>query len=175
MSAGNGGGEANGPVRRAPEGAPEGIPILAAHGSAFRMGGFDWDLLAGTMEMDDAALAVFDVGREEYDGRPESLNSRVLPDEASRLDALVAQALKDGSDQYGAYFRIHRRDGVHQWTHTQGMVHRDATGRPVRIIGVLRDATHELTESAARLGLDEDAAGAGVVEAPRPPSPTPVR
>ncbi|GGR49877.1 magnesium or manganese-dependent protein phosphatase [Streptomyces cinereoruber] len=173
MSAGNGGGEANGPVRRAqggprsesPGGPPDGAPILSEYGSAFRMGGFDWDLLTGTMQMDDAALAVFDLDREEYDGRPESLGSRVLPDESSRLDALVAQALKDGSDQYGAYFRIRRRDGRHQWTHTQGIVHRDATGRPVRIIGVLRDATHELTESAARLGLDEGRRKrAGVVE-----------
>ncbi|MFZ4301820.1 SpoIIE family protein phosphatase [Streptomyces cinereoruber] len=189
MSAGNGGGEANGPVRRAQDGPPDGprsespdgssnrspggpqgvpsdgAPILSEYGSAFRMGGFDWDLLTGTMQMDDAALAVFDLGREEYDGRPESLGSRVLPDEGSRLDALVAQALKDGSDQYGAYFRIRRRDGRHQWTHTQGIVHRDATGRPVRIIGVLRDATHELTESAARLGLDEGRRKrAGVVE-----------
>ncbi|MFF4172384.1 SpoIIE family protein phosphatase [Streptomyces sp. NPDC001744] len=119
------------------------------------MGGFDWDLTAGTMVMDDAALAVFDMDREEYDGHPESLAPRVLPDEGARLDALVTQALKDGSDQYGAYFRIRRRDGGHQWTHTQGIVLRDDAGRPVRIIGVLRDATHELTEPAARLGLDE--------------------
>ncbi|MEU2546902.1 SpoIIE family protein phosphatase [Streptomyces roseolus] len=129
------------------------------------MGGFDWDLLTGTMRMDEAALDVFDFDPGEYDGRPETLGSRVLPDEGRQLDTLVAQALKDGSDQYGAYFRIRRRDGSHQWTHTQGIVHRDPGGRPVRIIGVLRDATHELTESAARLGLDEGRRRrAGVVE-----------
>ncbi|MFI8324507.1 SpoIIE family protein phosphatase [Streptomyces sp. NPDC085529] len=129
------------------------------------MGGFDWDLLTGTMEMDEAALDVFDFDPAEYDGRPETLGSRVLPDEGRQLDTLVAQALKDGSDQYGAYFRIRRRDGSHQWTHTQGIVYRDPTGRPVRIVGVLRDATHELTESAARLGLDEGRRQrAGVVE-----------
>ncbi|MER7623206.1 SpoIIE family protein phosphatase [Streptomyces sp. NPDC126503] len=129
------------------------------------MGGFDWDLLTGTMVMDDAALEVFDMDRADYDDRPESLGVRVLPDEGRRLDTLVAQALKDGSQEYGAYFRIRRRDGSHQWTHTQGVVERDPTGRPVRIVGVLRDATHELTESAARLGLDEGRRKrAGVVE-----------
>ncbi|MFE3068634.1 SpoIIE family protein phosphatase [Streptomyces sp. NPDC059247] len=129
------------------------------------MGGFDWDLLAGTMAMDDAALDVFDMDRAEYDGRPECLGPRVQPDESRRLDTLVTQALKDGSEQYGAYFRIRRRDGGQQWTHTQGLVHRDATGRPVRIVGVVRDATHELSESAARLGLDEGRRRrAGVVE-----------
>ncbi|MFB7591595.1 SpoIIE family protein phosphatase [Streptomyces sp. NPDC056169] len=129
------------------------------------MGGFDWDLVTGTMIMDDTALDVFDMDRAEYDGRPESLGPRVLPDEGRRLDTLVAQALKEGSDQYGAYFRIRRRDGSHQWTHTQGLVERDDTGRPVRIVGILRDATHELSESAARLGLDEGRRRrAGVVE-----------
>ncbi|MFI8510137.1 SpoIIE family protein phosphatase [Streptomyces sp. NPDC085460] len=165
MSVGSGGADTAGrPGTAAPtDGAA--APILSAFGAAFRMGGFDWDLTAGTMEMDEAALAVFDLDPHEYDGRPESLGIRVLPDEGRRLDTLVAQALKEGADQYGAYFRIRRRDGSQQWTHTQGIVHRDPTGRPVRIVGVLRDATHELTESAARLGLDEGRRQrAGVVE-----------
>ncbi|MFE5914636.1 SpoIIE family protein phosphatase [Streptomyces wedmorensis] len=165
MNAGRGGGEAVERLRRAPEESAGGARILYEYGSAFRMGGFDWDLVSGMMIMDDAALEVFDMDREEYDDRPESLGSRVLPDESRRLDTMVAQALKEGSDQYGAYFRIRRRDGSHQWTHTQGLVHRDDTGRPVRIVGVVRDATHELTESAARLGLDEGRRQrAGVVE-----------
>lgn len=165
MNAGSGGGEASARLRRAPDESAAGTGILADYGAAFRMGGFDWDLVTGTMTMDAAALDVFDMDPEDYDGRPESLAPRVLPDEGRQLDTLVAQALKDGSEQYGAYFRIRRRDGSHQWTHTQGLVRRDDTGRPVRIIGILRDATHELTESAARLGLDEGRRRrAGVVE-----------
>ncbi|MFF9344438.1 MULTISPECIES: SpoIIE family protein phosphatase [unclassified Streptomyces] len=165
MSAGSGGADTVGRPDAAPVADGAAAPILSAFGSAFRMGGFDWDLATGTMKMDEAALDVFDLDPADYDGRPETLGSRVLPDEGRQLDTLVAQALKDGSDQYGAYFRIRRRDGSHQWTHTQGLVHRDAGGRPVRIIGVVRDATHELTESAARLGLDEGRRQrAGVVE-----------
>ncbi|MFK0211695.1 MULTISPECIES: SpoIIE family protein phosphatase [unclassified Streptomyces] len=165
MTAGSGDGEADARPERAPEELASATRILADYGSAFRMGGFDWDLVAGTMTMDAAALEVFGLRPDEYDGRPESLAPRVLPDEGTLLDTLVAQALKDGSEQYGAYFRIRRRDGGLQWTHTQGLVHRDDSGRPVRIIGIVRDATHELTESAARLGLDEGRRRrAGVVE-----------
>lgn len=165
MTAGSGDGEADARPERAPEEPASATRILADYGSAFRMGGFDWDLVAGTMTMDAAALEVFGLRPDEYDGRPESLAPRVLPDEGTLLDTLVAQALKDGSEQYGAYFRIRRRDGGLQWTHTQGLVHRDDSGRPVRIIGIVRDATHELTESAARLGLDEGRRRrAGVVE-----------
>ncbi|MGW8400157.1 SpoIIE family protein phosphatase [Streptomyces lydicus] len=120
------------------------------------MGGFDWDLDSGLMHMDPPALEVFDLPPSEYDDRPETLNTRVPAHEASRLDALVARALKDGSDSYGAYFRVRLRDGGLRWTHTQGNIRRDRSGRPRRIIGVVRDASHEYTHAAERLAVDEE-------------------
>ncbi|MFE9621593.1 SpoIIE family protein phosphatase [Streptomyces sp. NPDC006527] len=121
-------------------------PILALN----RMGSFDWDLDSGLFHMDARAHEIFDMPPEEYDGRPESLSARVPPSEAIRLDALVAQAIKDGSENYGAYFRVRRRDGSLCWTHTQGYIRRDGTGRPRRIIGIVRDATEELKDLAVR-------------------------
>ncbi|MQY33934.1 hypothetical protein SRB17_19000 [Streptomyces sp. RB17] len=121
-------------------------PILALN----RMGTFDWDLDTGLFHMDAQAHAVFDLLPEEYDGHPETLSVRVLPAEAARLDAMVARAIKDGSENYGAYFRIRCRDGTQRWTHTQGYIRRDDTGRPRRVIGIVRDATEELAESDGR-------------------------
>ncbi|MEE4496291.1 SpoIIE family protein phosphatase [Streptomyces sp. BE230] len=121
-----------------------------------RMGSFDWDLDSGLMHMEQAALDVFDLRADEYDDKPTTLGSRVPPDEGVRLDALVTQALKSGRTNYGAYFRILRRDGTLQWTHTQGFVQRDPNGRPRRIIGIVRDATQELADSTARRELDEE-------------------
>ncbi|OKJ94551.1 protein phosphatase [Streptomyces sp. CB03234] len=121
-----------------------------------RMGSFDWDLDTGLMHMDQTALDVFQVDVTEYDGRPESLASRVPPSESIRLDGMVAQALKSGGTHYGAYFRIRTRDGSLRWTHTQGFIRRDETGRPRRIIGIVRDATQELAESTARREVDEE-------------------
>ncbi|NBM20664.1 SpoIIE family protein phosphatase [Streptomyces sp. GC420] len=121
-----------------------------------RMGGFDWDLDNGLMHLDESAVEVFDLEPGEYDGRPETLSLRVPPAEATRLDALVSRALKDGRTDYGAYFRIRMRDGSARWTHTQGHVLRDEQGRPHRIIGIVRDATDELGHPAERLGPDEE-------------------
>ncbi|MEV3987749.1 SpoIIE family protein phosphatase [Streptomyces sp. NPDC049837] len=121
-----------------------------------RMGSFDWDLDTGLMHMDKTALDVFQTDVTEYDGRPESLAPRVPPSEAIRLDGLVSQALKSGGTHYGAYFRIRSRDGGLRWTHTQGFIRRDETGRPRRIIGIVRDATQELAESTARREVDEE-------------------
>ncbi|MFD7080441.1 SpoIIE family protein phosphatase [Streptomyces sp. NPDC002181] len=121
-----------------------------------RMGSFDWDLETGLLHMDAAALGVYDMTPGDYDGRPESLAPRVPTAEATRLDALVSSVLKSGDDSYGAYFRIRTRDGELRWTHTQGRVMRGSDGRPFRIIGIVRDATEELSHSAERLGLDEE-------------------
>lgn len=121
-------------------------PILALN----RMGSFDWDLDNGLFHMDAQAHEVFDILPEEYDGRPESLSLRVPQPEGSRLDAVVARAIKDGSENYGAYFRIRCRDGTLRWTHTQGYIRRDETGRPRRVIGIVREATQELQDSEAR-------------------------
>ncbi|WP_328314977.1 SpoIIE family protein phosphatase [Streptomyces sp. NBC_00442] len=120
------------------------------------MGSFDWDLVTGQMHMDEPALGVFDLRPDEYDNRPETLSARVPPAESLRLDALVSQALKNGSVNYGVYFRIRRRDGSLQWTHTQGFVRRDETGRPLRIVGIVRDAAQELADATARVGLDDE-------------------
>ncbi|MGW1913490.1 SpoIIE family protein phosphatase [Streptomyces sp. NPDC002076] len=121
-------------------------PILALN----RMGTFDWDLDTGLFHMDAQAHEVLDLPPEEYDGRLDSLALRVPRSETARLDELVARAIKDGSENYGAYFRIRCRDGTQRWTHTQGYIRRDATGRPRRVVGIVRDATEELAESEVR-------------------------
>ncbi|MEV6808072.1 SpoIIE family protein phosphatase [Streptomyces sp. NPDC051129] len=121
-------------------------PVLALN----RMGSFDWDLDSGLLHLDAQALQVFDLLPGEFDGRAESLAVRVPPPEAARLDAAVARAVEDGSENYGAYFRIRCRDGTPRWTHTQGCIRRDDAGRPRRVVGIVRDATEELADSAAR-------------------------
>ncbi|MFJ4780769.1 SpoIIE family protein phosphatase [Streptomyces sp. NPDC088762] len=111
------------------------------------MGSFDWDLGAGTLELDEAGAAVFDLDPEEVDGTPEALGLRIPAADAARLSETVSDVLERGADTYGAYFMVQRRDGRDQWTHTQGRVLRDEEGRAHRILGIVRDATGELAQA----------------------------
>ncbi|GHH71443.1 magnesium or manganese-dependent protein phosphatase [Streptomyces sulfonofaciens] len=121
-------------------------PILALNG----MGSFDWDLDSGLLHLDTQGHEVLDVWPGEYDGVAFNLGALFPPTEAARIDAVISEALKNGADNYGTYFRIRRHDGDLRWTHTQGYIHRDESGRPRRILGIVRDATQELDDKATR-------------------------
>ncbi|MFE5554999.1 SpoIIE family protein phosphatase [Streptomyces sp. NPDC056544] len=114
-----------------------------------RMGTFDWDLDSGRMHLDPTALEVLELRTDEYDGTPGGLRIRLAPGEEARLDTRVAQAIKDGRSHYGAYVRSRRRDGSPAWTHIQGHILRDPSGRSYRVIGILRDAAHDPGEPGA--------------------------
>ncbi|MGW1764170.1 SpoIIE family protein phosphatase [Streptomyces sp. NPDC002073] len=125
-----------------------------------RMGTFDWNLDSGQMHLDATALEVFELWPDEYGGTAASLRVRIPPGEEARLDARVSQALKNGRTEYGAYFRIRLRDGTPRWTHTQGHILRDDTGRPYRIIGIVRDASPDPDDPGAPAAPDgRDEAG----------------
>lgn len=114
-----------------------------------RMGTFDWDLDSGRMYLDPTALEVIDLRPDEFTGTSAGLRSRIPTDEEARLDARVAQAIKDGRSHYGAYVRTRLRDGTPAWTHVQGHILREPCGRPYRVIGIVRDAAHDPGEPGA--------------------------
>ncbi|MFB7757873.1 PAS domain-containing protein, partial [Streptomyces sp. NPDC056121] len=113
-----------------------------------RVGTFEWDLPEGTFELDAAGLAVYDIEPDEYDGRPESLLSRVAPEEGARLGAAVMSEIHAGRSSFGAYFRVRRRDGREQWTHMRGRVLRDEHGTPRSVVGIVRDADADRVQLA---------------------------
>ncbi|MFF7157668.1 SpoIIE family protein phosphatase [Streptomyces sp. NPDC008139] len=133
---------------------PTGLPTAPEIGPGERlamngMGTFDWDLDLGTFDLDQAGLDVFDLRPEEFDGRIDSLVLRVTPEESARLDIALRRALQAGRRSYGGYFQVTRRDGAKQWTHTQGAILRDDLGNAYRVLGIVRDATAELTQTPA--------------------------
>ncbi|MFB8394810.1 SpoIIE family protein phosphatase [Streptomyces yangpuensis] len=130
-----------GPGRRIP--VTDAGERLALNG----MGSFEWDLDSRTVALDAAAMAVFDVEPEEYDGTAEGAALRVRPEDAARLRETIAGVLEEGGETFGAYFTVHRRDGRDQWTHTTGRVVRDAEGQALHIAGIVRDAAAELAHA----------------------------
>ncbi|MFE6897784.1 SpoIIE family protein phosphatase [Streptomyces sp. NPDC057717] len=107
------------------------------------MGTFSWDVDAGLINYDDGGLAVMGFRPGEFDGRLSTLGERIVPSEVSAIEDLVDRALRERSG-FSLYFRVRHPDGRLQWTHTQGHIVRDERNRPVRVIGIIRDASQEL-------------------------------
>ncbi|MER5708549.1 SpoIIE family protein phosphatase [Streptomyces sp. NPDC002122] len=113
-----------------------------------RTGSFDWDLDTGTIDVDEAGLLVFGLAPDTYDGRPATLVARLAPEERTRLEDIVREAVKGGSVSYTAHFPIPQAEGAPHWTHVQARILRKPDGRAQRIVGVVRDTTAEVTHSA---------------------------
>ncbi|MFD6420058.1 SpoIIE family protein phosphatase [Streptomyces sp. NPDC060194] len=111
-----------------------------------RMGSFDWNLDTGLLDLDAAAHTVLDVPPDRYGGTARSLADRLPAGERARIETAVRTALDGGRSSFGGYFQIRRRDGIVQWTHLRGRVLRDGDGVAHRAVGIVRDATTELTE-----------------------------
>ncbi|MFF8831009.1 SpoIIE family protein phosphatase [Streptomyces sp. NPDC015131] len=120
-----------------------------------RTGSFDWDLDAGAIDIDEAGLLVFGVPPGAFDSRPASLVHRLEPEERTRLDAVIKDALISGRSSYAAHFQVPLDDGSVQWTHVQARILRDGGGRAHRIVGIVRDATSEITHSEFMVELEK--------------------
>ncbi|MET9803204.1 SpoIIE family protein phosphatase [Streptomyces sp. NPDC006368] len=119
-----------------------------------RTGSFDWDLDTGMIDVDEAGLLVFGVAPGTFDSRPGTLVHRLDEEERVRLEGVIKEALTSGRTSYAARFRIALDDGSPQWTHVQARILRDAEGRAHRIVGIVRDATFEVTHSEFVLELE---------------------
>ncbi|WP_329625334.1 SpoIIE family protein phosphatase [Streptomyces sp. NBC_01255] len=120
-----------------------------------RTGSFDWDLDTSTIDVDEAGLLVFGLAPDTYDGRPATLVARLAPEERTRLEGIVRDAVKGGSVSYTAHFPIPQDEGAPHWTHVQARILRKPDGRAQRIVGVVRDTTAEVTHSAFVLELEK--------------------
>ncbi|WP_335935088.1 SpoIIE family protein phosphatase [Streptomyces sp. PTD5-9] len=120
-----------------------------------RTGSFEWDLDAGTLDIDDAGLLVVGLDPVSFDSRPESLMERLDPSERARLDEAVGDAIESGRSSYSVHVRVPLDGGRDQWTHVQARVLRDDDERPHRVVGVVRDATAEVAHTAFLLDLEK--------------------
>ncbi|MFC3659274.1 PAS domain-containing protein [Luteimonas notoginsengisoli] len=63
----------------------------------------------------------------------------IHPDDVARVEAAIEAALAGEGGRYQCEYRVRTHGGSYTWVEANGRVERDATGRPVRFPGVLRD------------------------------------
>jgi PAS domain S-box-containing protein len=83
---------------------------------------------------------LFGIPPEQFDGRVETFERTVHPDDRQRVNDAAAHALATGAP-YAVDHRIIRPDGAVLWVHEQAEVVPADGARPARMIGVVQDVT----------------------------------
>jgi PAS domain S-box-containing protein len=126
--------------------------VLAASGT----GTWEWDMVTGELQWSDAIYEQH--GLDPSAGAPsyEAYVEGIHPDDRARFRDAIAQVIEQGGT-FDLEFRIVWPDGSVHWTRGAGRSFRDASGKPVRMIGTGQDITDRvrLEERRERL-LDEE-------------------
>jgi PAS domain S-box-containing protein len=107
---------------------------------AARLGIWDWDVDTDELTWDDSMYQLFDIPKEEAVRTPADWLRRVEPEDVERLNGEIQEAIR-GDRVFSSDFRIRWRDGSIRIIRGAANTVRDANGRALRMVGVIRDMT----------------------------------
>src|SRR6267378_4978939 len=114
------------------------------------LGSWEWDVRTNSRRWSDQLARIFGVRHDQVPSIFDGFYPLVHPEDRERTAKIASEALRSGTE-YENQFRIVRPDGVVRTVHNQARVDRDASGRPVRVIGVCQDITErKLAEEQVR-------------------------
>ncbi len=114
------------------------------------LGEFEWDLTEDTVVASERMKSLFGIERSSAPGERGNAAYRfVHPDDLPLLRDTIQGGLRDG--RYTSQYRMIRPDnGQTRWMQGAGMIVKDRAGKPVRLIGVVRDITDQKIEDEHR-------------------------
>jgi diguanylate cyclase (GGDEF)-like protein/PAS domain S-box-containing protein len=122
--------------------------------NAGRVGIFDGDLLNGVLDWDDQVLCLFGITREKFRGVPEDWENALHPEDRERVLQESNSAIL-GKRKFDTEYRVVWPDGSIHHIRAHGRVKRDASGKPIRLIGTNWDITAQ-KHSEEQLRVSEE-------------------
>ena len=116
-----------------------------------RLATWDWNILTNEIVWSENCEEVKGLPQGSFDGRFETYQQLVHPEDLPRLLTDIRRAL-DGQESYHTEHRIVPPSGEEQWVEGNGVVYRDELGRPIRMVGTVKNITERKhMEQALRL------------------------
>lgn len=113
---------------------------LAVAQEIAQVGSWEWNIETGTERWSDEQFRIFGYEPGEVQATYDLFVKSIHPDDQQKVLEAVNSAFK-GTKPYAIDFRIVRRDGSLRYIDAHGKIHRDAAGRPVRLVGTVADIT----------------------------------
>jgi two-component system cell cycle sensor histidine kinase/response regulator CckA len=130
--------------RRAEEALRESQKRLALAVEASGLGAWDWDVETNEVVLSPEWKRQLGYADHELPGRYDEWESRIHTDDRAEALQRLQDCLWGRSSQFAGEFRLRHKDGSYRWIYTRGLVLRDATGKPLRMLGCHLDITDRM-------------------------------
>jgi PAS domain S-box-containing protein len=104
------------------------------------IGSWEWNLVSQRLTWSDHMYKLCGLERGGVEPSPELFLSLVHAEDRQRVSR-AAQRSRDRGEPYDNPFRIVRPDGAVRWFHGRSVADLDASGRPLRVVGICQDIT----------------------------------
>ncbi|MGG6263866.1 PAS domain S-box protein [Leptolyngbya sp. AN03gr2] len=105
---------------------------------ASQMGIWDWDMITGQITWSSGHEQLFGLAPNTFDGRYETFDDRLHPDDRTTLNQAVEKAIRDRTTYHCEYRVIWKNGSVH-WIAGRGKAFYDEFGKPIRMTGTVID------------------------------------
>ncbi|MEU4039408.1 SpoIIE family protein phosphatase [Streptomyces collinus] len=145
---------------------PASIGAAAEAGELLPADRFSLAMDSGRVEVGDTILRLFGIGRENFDGKVETLLGLTVPEDLPALMSVVeADHMSIGERELE--FRVLQPSGPPKWLRLRGRMLSSGEGRPARLVGTVADAStlrSDVTDVARVQRLAAALAMAGTVK-----------
>ena len=105
---------------------------------------WDWNLIDNTLFFSPQLKRMLGYGPDEMAPRIDTWRDNLHPDDATQVLHVLQEHLEGRRARYVAEYRLRNRNGHYLWVRDHGCVsHRDASGQPTRVIGMVQDITEQ--------------------------------
>jgi PAS domain S-box-containing protein len=114
---------------------------------------WDWDLISGRIWRSEIFETEFRYQPRQIKKTFGWWRERLHPEDSGNVLGAMNRAAKGLLDRYSVFYRFRRGDGTFAYVSDRASVLRDESGKPVRLIGTMRDVTEQREAELARQEL----------------------
>ena len=102
---------------------------------------WDWNLQTNAIWWNENFQTLFGYRAEEIEETIESWTNRIHPEDLDRVTVNIHAAIDSGQQSWSDQYRFRHKDGTYAEIHDRGYIVREASGKPVRMVGAMQDIT----------------------------------
>ena len=116
---------------------------------------WDWNLQTDAIWWNENFQTLFGYRAEEVEETIESWTNRIHPEDLDRVTVGIHAAIDSGRQSWSDQYRFRCKDGTYAEVDDRGYVVREASGKPVRMIGAMQDITERKRVEEVRIEREE--------------------